>query len=235
MTSRNQHDKELSLKINILGILIFLVFCGFSFWLFWPCIKEFTNNPDSFPDFISDNLLYSAVIYTILRTIQVVVAIIPGEFLEIVAGLAFGWLGGLLLALLGVATGSALIFLIFRKLGKPLILRFVKKEKIEKLQKFNDHPRRDTVLFMIFFIPGLPKDITTYAAAFFDITISRFLIITLIARIPSIATSTVAGYNLIEGNFTTTILIFAITGILAIVGFIFSEKIMTWLDKRKHK
>jgi len=235
MAKNEKNDSILSLKLNIAGIIIFLLFCGFAIWLFLPYIKEFANNPESLPGFISDNLLYSIVVFTILRTIQVVVAIIPGEFLEVVAGVAFGWLGGFLLAILGVAIGSAIIFLIFRKLGKPLIMRFVKKEKLEKLQRFNDHPRRDIALFLIFFIPGLPKDITTYAAAFFDITISRFLIITLIARIPSIVTSTVAGYNLIEGNFTTTILIFVITGIFSIAGFIFSEKILTWLDKRRHK
>ncbi len=235
MSKKPRQKSDLSLKFNVAGIIIFLVFCGIAIWIVWPYIQIIIDNPDSFSDFIGDNMLYSSLIYLALQITQVIVAIIPGEFLEIVAGVTFGWFGGLLLALLGVAIGSILIFIIFRKLGKPLIERFVKKERIQKLHKFDTHPRRDAVLFLVFFIPGLPKDLMTYAAAFFDITISRFLIITLIARIPSIVTSTVAGQSLISGNFTTTIVIFSITGVFAVAGFIFSEKILAWLDRRKHK
>ena len=231
MRKKDKNKSDLSLRLNILGILVFLIFCVIAIWLVWPYIQRIIDNPDSFSDFIGDNLFYSVFIYLALQITQVIVAILPGEFLEIVAGVTFGWLGGLLLSLLGVAIGSASIFYIFRKLGKPLILRFLKEEKIQKFQKFNNHPRLDTVLFLIFFIPGLPKDLMTYAAAFFDITISRFLIITLIARIPSIVTSTIAGQNLIAGNFITTIVIFAATGVVAIAGFIFSEKILAWLKR----
>jgi uncharacterized membrane protein YdjX (TVP38/TMEM64 family) len=231
--SGKRHKKDsLSLKINITGVVFFLVICTAATLALWPFIGDFIRTPTAFPEFVREHRVWSYGIFIALQILQVVVALIPGEFLEIGAGLAFGWFGGFVLAEIGVASGTVIIFWVFRKLGKPLILRFLSENRLAGLERFNRNPKRDRMIFLIFFIPGLPKDLLTYFGAYFDISLLRFLFLTLLARIPSILTSTVAGQSLIEGKYKTALLIFLITGILALFGFLFSEKIMGWIEKK---
>jgi len=233
--TKNTQAKQLSKTISILGIVVFLIICTAITVIAWPYMKGFINTPDAFPAFVKQNGVISIFVYVALQVLQVVVAIIPGEFLEIAAGVAFGWFWGLLIAELGVALGTLIIFLVFRKLGKPLVHSMLGENKLAKLDRLNSHPKRDAIVFLIFLIPGLPKDLLTYAAAFFDMTVWRFLLLTLIARIPSIITSTIAGKSIIEKDYRTAVIIFLITSVIAISGFLFSEKIMHFIQEKKHR
>ena len=76
----------------------------------------------------------------------------------------------------------------------------------------------ELIIFIIFFIPGTPKDILTYFAPFTRIKLSTFLLITTVARIPSIITSTIGGNALSNQNYHFTITVFIITGIISILG-----------------
>lgn len=225
----------ISLAINIAGIVIFLLICAAITFFAWPQIKDFMSTPTAFPEYVKDHGVMSVFLYLAMQILQVVVAVIPGEFLEIGAGLAFGWFGGLLVAELGVALGTIVIFVVFRKLGKPLVNSLLGPKGLDRLEHLNKNKRRDTIIFLVYFIPGLPKDLLTYAAAFFDISLWRFLLITLIARIPSVISSTIAGQSIIDKDYKTAIIIFAVTGAIAVLGFIFSEKIMSIIEKKKKK
>lgn len=222
-----------SQKLQIAGIILFLLVCAGITLLAWPYIQGFIKTPEAFPQFVKENGLASVFLYLALQTLQVVVAVIPGEVLEVAAGVAFGWFGGLLLAEAGVAIGTIIIFTVFRRLGKPLVRSLLGPEKLARMEKLSGHPRRDGIIFFIFLIPGLPKDLLTYAAAFFDMTVWRFLLLTLIARIPSILTSTIAGRSIIQKDYKTAVIIFIITSIVAVLGFLFSEKIMKLLEVRR--
>lgn len=212
-----KQDKELSVKLNITGIVLFLLLCAAATFFSWPYISDFIQTPTAFPEFVKENVLISIFLYLAMQILQVVVALIPGEFLEVGAGLAFGWFGGFLMAQLGVALGTIIIFIVFRKLGKPLIMRYLGDDKLKKYEELNSNPKRDSTIFYVFLVPGIPKDLLTYAAAFFDISIGRFLALTLIARIPSIITSTYAGKSIIDGDLLTAAIIFVITGIIAVI------------------
>ena len=86
---------------------------------------------------------------------------------------------------------------------------FLKKEK-----------NLEIILFVIFFIPGTPKDILTYLAPFTRLKLSSFIFITSIARIPSVITSTIGGNAISNQNYRFTIFIFVITGIISIFGLL---------------
>jgi uncharacterized membrane protein YdjX (TVP38/TMEM64 family) len=232
-TPQKVQKNPIPLAVNIAGIVIFLLICAAITFFAWPQIKDFVSTPTAFPEYVKDHRVMSVFLYLAMQVLQVVVAVIPGEFLEIGAGLAFGWFGGLLVALLGVALGTAVIFVVFRKLGKPLIMSFLGDKGLDKLEHLNNNKRRDSIIFFVYFIPGLPKDLLTYAAAFFDISLWRFLLLTLIARIPSVLTSTIAGQSIIAKDYKTAIIIFAVTGVVAVLGFVFSEKIMSIIEKKK--
>lgn len=156
-----------------------------------------------------------------IMALQVIVALIPGEPIEIAAGYIFGPWGGLILCLLGCALGSVLIILAVRTFGIRFVELFFKREQIENLRFFKDPKKRDAMVFLLFLIPGTPKDVLTYLAGLVPIHMGKFILLTSVARIPSIITSTAGGNLLGEKRYKEAALVFVVTllvtGVLALL------------------
>lgn len=160
-----------------------------------------------------------------IQVIQVVVAMIPGEPIEILAGILYGPLWGTLTCMLGIFIGSIIVYLLVRKLGMPIVSIFIDPEKFQNLRILQDERRFERIAFLLFFIPGTPKDLLTWAAGLIHIRPLRFFILSTIARLPSILTSTLAGTTLLSGDFSTTVLIFVVTGCISMVGLWVHKKL----------
>lgn len=123
---------------------------------------------------------------------------------------------------------SCAIFFAVRKFGRNFLYSFVSKEKIEKLEKsklFSNPKRIDTILFILFFIPGTPKDLFVYLAGLLPVKPVRFLMISTFARFPSIISSTIAGSSLVEGNWVMIAITYAVTfGLAGIIAYIFNKR-----------
>jgi len=150
--------------------------------------------------------------------LQVFIALIPGELLESAAGFIFGPLVGTALCYLGIALASTLVFLLTRRFGVRLVEVFVSREKINQLRFLNTAKKRDLLIFLVFFIPGTPKDLLTYFVGLTDIKLHVFLAISLAARIPSVVSSTFGGHLLGEGRYWGAILLYGITGLVSLAG-----------------
>ena len=198
-----------------------------------PKIKIFVSDRLKFRDYINEHGIYGVAIFLSLQIIQIIVSIIPGEFIEIAAGISFGWFYGFILCEVGIFIASTFIYFVSRKLGKPIIQSFIGKDKFKKLEKFNNSKKRDQIIFWIFFIPALPKDLLTYVASFFDISYKKLMFIILVARIPSIITSTIAGNYIINKEYWKAIIIFIITGVIAVICYFLSDKIMKKIESHK--
>jgi uncharacterized membrane protein YdjX (TVP38/TMEM64 family) len=153
-----------------------------------------------------------------IQILQVVVAMIPGEPVEIFAGLMYGPLWGTLSCMLGIFIGSMLVYQLVRRLGMPLVSIFLDPKRLQNFRLLQDKHRFEQLSFLLFFLPGTPKDLLTWAAGLVEIRPTRFFAISTVARLPSLLSSTLAGSSLISGNFTTTVLIFAITGGISLLG-----------------
>lgn len=132
--------------------------------------------------------------------------------------MSYGPIGGLIVVFLGAFLSSFIIFFAVRKFGRNFIYSFVSKEKIEKLENskwFKDEKKIDIILFLLFFIPGTPKDLLVYIGGLLPIKPLRFLLISTFARFPSIISSTIAGSNLVTGNWSAIILTYLTTFALA--------------------
>lgn len=230
-------DKNYILKRRIFAGASLLVFLGLSAWLTWflwkkvgifelSHITEFQTRIESFG-------AWGWLVALGIQILQVIVALIPGEMVEVGCGLAFGTWGGLLICLLGSALGSTVIFLLVRKFGVKLVEVFVSREKINSLKFLNNERKLKSVIFLVFFTIGTPKDLLTYFVGLTNVKLHEFLIISTVARIPSVISSILVGDKLSEGNFVTSILIFGATAALGLMGVVAYNK---FVDKRKtHK
>ena len=164
--------------------------------------------------FINNGLL-GYLVFSLVVCLQVVVAILPGEPVEICAGFIFGSVNGLFCCLLGSVFASCIIYIIVRTLKRSM----ASNELV--LKYLNDSKQLPFTIFMLFFIPGTPKDIITYVVPLTKMKLLDFITISSVARIPSIISSTLAGSTLENGDLNLTIMIFIITGILSLIGLYF--------------
>ncbi|MBR1802576.1 MAG: TVP38/TMEM64 family protein [Clostridia bacterium] len=163
-----------------------------------------------------------------LEVAQIFVAILPGEPVEVVAGMCYGAVWGTILIMASMAIVSAIIYFLVRKYGKSFIYHFCKKEQIEKLENskfFKNEKKIEWVLLLLFLIPGTPKDILVYLGGILPIKPGRFLLISTLGRFPSVITSTIAGAALVVGDWRTTIIVYAVTFGFVALFFIGSKMI----------
>lgn len=163
--------------------------------------------------------------FVAIRTVQTVVKIIPAEPLEIGAGYAFGSWWGMALCMLGTAIGSLIIIGLTKLFGMRMVEVFVPREKLQSFRFLQNTKKLNLLLFIIFLIPGTPKDLITYFVGVTPVNPFAFLLLTGIARIPSILSSTLCGNALGERNFWFAAIVYLLTGALTVGGIFLYRRI----------
>lgn len=170
-----------------------------------------------------------------LEVLQILIAIIPGEFVQMIAGIVYGTVGGWFWLAIGSIIGSVLIYKIVEKLGMPFVRSVVSDEMFEKLDFLNDNKRIDFIVFILYFIPGLPKDVFTYFIPLTEMPLSRFLLVSTLARTPALLASTYAGASFTSGNYVGMVVMFVICGGLGIIGIVNRDRIFDWFRDKKER
>ena len=163
-----------------------------------------------------------------VQMLQVVIAFIPGEPVELIAGALYGAAGGLALCTLGCVTASALIFLLSKRLGKSVLDSLFGAEKVKDWKWLYDSQRMELVTFILFLIPGTPKDMLTYVVGVTNMRVGKFLLISSLARIPSVLSSTMIGSSLRQGNWVLTLVVFIITAVVGVVGITCKDRMIAF-------
>ena len=135
-----------------------------------------------------------------LQFLQIVVAFIPGEVVQIAAGLLYGpWIGALVI-LVGCVISSAFIFALVHKLGAPFVQSMVPTQYLNKFRKFELTGKLNIVVFILFLIPGLPKDVMAYFAALAGMKPVHLVVVTTVGRLPSVVAATLASSYAAAGD-----------------------------------
>ncbi|MBO5852374.1 MAG: TVP38/TMEM64 family protein [Clostridia bacterium] len=234
---KNERFKTKTAK-RIIGLLsLAAVIVVFGLVSYFAIYKFFVFGTDaqSFENFIKGYGWYGRFVALGIQVLQVFVAIIPGEFVEVGLGLAFGFVEGTILCLLGVGLASWIIFLLVKKWGVKFVELFISRDKIDSLRFINSEKKLNTLVFVLFLIPGTPKDLLTYFVPLTRMKVSEFLLISMFARIPSVVSSTIGGDFFGNGKYLEGILLFLITGAISLLGIILYRKILAKHRERKAK
>ena len=192
-------------------------------------LKTVFKDADVFKAFVDEHYLLSVIIMILICAVQVVIALIPGELVEITAGYAFGTFGGALIALAGITLGSTVALLLSKRYGRRLIESLYPKEKLDAIPIINEPKKRGALTAILFLIPGTPKDLLTYAVGLTDMSVPTYLAIATAARFPSIIMSTIGGDALGEDRFTHAIIAFIVSAVISLTGYLIYLRI----SKRK--
>ena len=218
--------------VGIVSGVILILFTVLVGWFVGKPMLELLEEPETFRSWISSMGWWGRIVFIAMVALQVVFAIIPGEPLEIGAGYAFGAIEGTILCLVGFLVGSALIFVFVRRWGIKFIELFYSVEKINNLRFLNSNKKINVLAYVLFLIPGTPKDLLVYFLGITNISTPAFFITVTLVRIPSLVTSTIGGNALGMQNYVFAIIVFAITIIISLIGYIFYNVITKQHSKK---
>ncbi len=206
--------------IAVGGVLIFIVLSAVVFVYAGRPMIRFLSEPEKFRAWVDDRGILGRLAFMGMAILQVFVAVIPGEPLEIAAGYAFGAVEGTILCVISMTLGSMLVFWFVRKCGIRAVEVFFPREKIASLKFLQNKKRMTLWIAVIFFIPGTPKDLLCYFVGLTDIRTSHWLLISMFARIPSIVTSTVGGDALGMQDYKAALIAFAVAAAVCGAGLL---------------
>ena len=213
---------EKNKKIEVMKLVIFIVamalIIGIIIYLFPTIIKILTTEgQEEFKQKIDSLGIGGGLMLFGLQLAQIVLIVLPGEPIEILAGMCYGVVGGTIFITASVFLITAGITFLVRKFGRKYIYNFFPKEKIDKIENskfYNNSAAIEIVLIILFMIPGTPKDLLVYIGGILPIKYWRFVLISTFARFPSVISSTIAGANVAYGNWKVSLITYGITFLL---------------------
>lgn len=222
---------------KLAGLAAFFVLMAIACLAVAPVIAELTE-PGGLERVVEDvrNAGVGGVFMLLgFQFLQIVVAFIPGEVVQIAAGMMYGPWGGALIVIAGCIVSSAFIFAVVHKLGAPFVRAMIPEKWMGKLEKFEKSEKLDVMVFVLFLIPGLPKDVFTYLVPLTDMRMRDFLFLANVGRIPGILISTFGANGLVEGDYMQSIVLFAVAAAIAVVALVLHEKILHGLSTLKRR
>lgn len=230
----NNNIQRLALSLFGLAFLIFLFGLIHNFWgpicLWCDRCYSFLGNKHQVKRWLMSFGPLAPLVFISIQILQVVFAPIPGEATGFIGGFLFGVLPGFLYSTIGLTIGSILAFL----LGRWLEVHFVKKVVSEAtLKKFDFIIEREGTLiaFLLFLLPGFPKDYLCFILGLSEMPLKVFIILTTIGRLPGTLMLSLQGAKVYKGDYLSFGILLAIFVILAIIMFLYREKIYHWIRK----
>lgn len=213
-------NKAKTLKLTALILIIAILLIATIYMI--PIMKKIntTEGQAQLKEKITNTGITGILILFGLELVQVVLAILPGEPIEILAGICFGPIWGTIFLMISIFIVTALIYFFVKKYGRDFIYEFFPKEKVNKLENsklFKDPQKIETVMALLFLIPGTPKDLLVYIGGLLPIKTSRFLLLATLLRFPSIISSTIAGDKLLQGKWQVSIMAYVITFVITFI------------------
>ena len=207
------------------GVFLFLVLSALVCWFAGRPLLRFVREPERFQAWVDAQGVRAPLLFVGMVVLQIVVAIIPGEPLEIAAGYAFGALEGTLLCLIGALVGRVAVFLLVRRFGVRAVEVFFPLEKVQSLRFLQNEKKLTFWVFFLFFLPGTPKDVLCYIVGLTKLPLRSWIIISTIAPIPSIITSTIGGSALGMGRYAFAAAVFGATLAISAAGLLVYRRV----------
>ncbi|MGM9974857.1 MAG: TVP38/TMEM64 family protein [Clostridiaceae bacterium] len=223
-------------KYTLYIFLGFLAVCGYLY-----IYKNYGifKTPEEVRTFVLGYGHYSSLVYLALQVMQIIVFFIPGEIFQVAGGYIFGTLMGGALSVLGIIIGSSLTYLIAHSLGRKFVHKILSTNNIWILEKLEalgederDRKRLKGVVFFLYLIPGIPKDILGYICGISHITFKSFVLYSTLGRLPALIISLYFGEKLGLDNLPMLIVIAVVMTTLFVIGIFYGRRIIQDITKK---
>lgn len=218
---KNNKKKFINLAVILIILLITYIFTKDSISKFYNLIMDGPR----LKTYLESFGYLSGVVFFIFQILQVIIFIIPGEIIQAAGGYVFGTFLGTLISLLGIGVGSFILFVVSHKYGRNFVEKFVSKDLQVKIENILSTRRKKLIVFILYLIPGMPKDCLVMICALTNMNSRDFITYSMIGRIPALFLSSYFGANIASGNHIKAIIICTIVIIITVIFLLYREKI----------
>ena len=224
-------NKRTYIVTQVVLLAAFLGLIAFACFKYAPTVTRLFREPEKFREYLSGYGAAGPLVFIALSAVQVIVAVIPGELSQVAGGYAFGTLLGTLYAVAGTIIGTVVVFSAIRLLGFSLVKVMISPGQLERFRFLLGSAKSEIVIFVLFLIPGIPKDVLTYLSGLTPIRMLRFLVICTVARLPGILGSAYIGANLQQKDYRVVYAMLGISLVLFIAGVLMRGRIIDRLQR----
>lgn len=225
-------------KVKFAGLMAFfalVALIGYYIVHFVVNIEDTDDLVQSLTAAIRDAGVWGVLICIGLQFIQIVVAFIPGEVVQAAIGLVYGTLLGGVITLLGALVSSVFIFYLVKLLGAPFVQDMLGKSeggKAAAVQRFFENTKQlNVTVFILYFIPGMPKDVFTYLVPLTSIRPSDFFVLSTIARAPAVFATTFVMSAMSRQDYLSAGIVAVVFGGLGLIGIVFNMQIINLVHR----
>ena len=228
------HSEKVQRILSIVKVLILLfIVVGIPLlvYLRYPQVLDLFTDPEALNALLEKHGKTGSIIFLGIQIFQVVVSVIPGQIVQAAAGFVFGGVKAYILAIIGVAIGTFTAFNLSKYLGKDIIFMIFKEKTVNRFLGMMSSKRAFIVVVLIYLIPGLPKDVFTYAAGLSNYKVIPFVLTSIVARSPAMIGSLAFGAMLRSQNYVGMVILCVFVGALLVVALIKRKALFAFLDK----
>ncbi len=172
----------------------------------------------------------TVLIYILLQIIQIVVSVLPGQVFQIAAGTVFGIVEALILSVIGAVLGTFITYYISRFLGADAMFLMLGKENSEKFVKILNSKKSYILVFILYLLPGVPKDLFAYAAGISEMDVKSFMVLSTAGRVPTMFMSICFGWLYTEKKYAAMLVMAVAVGIIMLLMIVFRKKLVSFTD-----
>ncbi len=218
------------LAFRTLILLVFIIlstylFIHYDLYVYFASQRRAITLIDSFHP-------YDELVFIGLQILQVVAAPIPGEVTGLIGGYIYGACMGTVYSTIGLTIGSWIAFALARFFGLPLVEKAVKPAIIKKYDYFLEH-RGLFVSFLLFLIPGFPKDYLCYIMGVSHMKTWHFLGISTAGRLLGTILLSVSGSCARNNQYIELLLIAGVSCLLLVIAYFYRDKLLETLKSKQ--
>lgn len=162
--------------------------------------------------------------FIVMQASQVVISPIPGEVTGFIGGFLYGKFLGIILSTVGLILGSWIAFSLSRYFGRPFVEKFVRKETMDRYDYLLHH-KGAFLVFLLFLIPGFPKDYLCYILGLGHLGTKEFLLISTVGRFLGTALLTLGGDYIRHQQYYRFFVLSGLAIIIIMLSMVYRDKI----------
>lgn len=200
----NSSDRLILYRNGTMALLFVGILVSLSIY-YAPFLKENFTSTEALRSFVLSYGEYGVAVFIGFQMLHIFIPVIPGEVVQIAGGYIFGTGPASAYLLSGTFLGTVMVFYISRWIGFPLVRIFVKPAKMAKMKRIFNSPKAELIMFILMLVPGFPKDTLVYIAGLSPMSAPRFLLISILGRMPCLVGSAYIGSNMYSRDYHVVI------------------------------
>ena len=217
--------------VTLVGVPLLLLATTVAIILLREPIWGIFSSPERIEAAVRSWGVWAPLAFMLVQFVQVVIFVIPGEIPQIAGGYLFGMFKGAIYSIGGILLGSTFNFLLARWLGIPFVRALFSDRQVRSFDRIAHSARAQIAFFLLFVIPGIPKDILCYVAGLSPLRFLAFIVISTLGRLPGIIGSAAMGSAAASKEWTLALILLGISAVLFVLGLLYRQRIHLFIER----